>query len=102
MIDKYILDANGDPVECDDLIKWGKALENETARCVDRTEKNGVLVSTVFLGIDHSFGNGEPLLFETMIFGGPHDQFTDRYTTRADAQAGHKRACAMCWGDDHD
>lgn len=28
----------------------------------------GRVVSTVFLGIDHSFGFGPPLLFETMVF----------------------------------
>lgn len=27
-------------------------------------------VSTVWLGLDHNWGGGEPLLFETMSFGG--------------------------------
>lgn len=47
-----------------------------------------IYVSTVFLGLDHSFGSfGEckPVLFETMIFGGEHDQY----------QEGHKRALEM-------
>jgi hypothetical protein len=31
-------------------------------------------------------------VFETMIFGGPFDQYQDRYCTWAEAVAGHKRA----------
>jgi len=48
-------------------------------------------ISTVFLGIDHSFGFGEgPLLFETMVFNGPLDGEQDRYSTWDEAEAGHK------------
>lgn len=40
-------------------------------------------VSTVFLVIDHAFFSAEaPVLYETMIFGGVHDQWQDRYHTR--------------------
>jgi hypothetical protein len=52
----------------------------------------------VFLGTDHSFGDGPPLLWETMIFGGKHDEFQERYSNLADAKAGHKRALQN--GDD--
>lgn len=31
-------------------------------------EQDGWMVSTVWLGIDHSFGRGDPVIFETMIF----------------------------------
>jgi hypothetical protein len=46
-----------------------------------------VSVSTVFLGIDHGFrcDRGLPVLWETMIFGGPHDGYQNRYTSRTDA-----------------
>lgn len=48
----------------------------------------GVEVSTVFLGIDHNFGfDVAPILFETMIFGGDHDQQMDRYSTETEAIA---------------
>ena len=49
-------------------------------------------VSTVWLGIDHQFGNGPPLIFETMTFRGTHalgDQ--ERYSTEAQAIEGHRR-----------
>jgi hypothetical protein len=48
-------------------------------------------VSTVFLSLNHSFTDGPPLVFETMVFGGPLDGEQDRYSTRADALAGHAR-----------
>lgn len=48
-------------------------------------------VSTVWLGIDHGFGVGPPLIFETMIFGGPYNDDQWRYSTEAEAKAGHRR-----------
>jgi hypothetical protein len=49
-------------------------------------------ISTVFLGMDHSFGDGPAVLWETMVFGPePWGDWQDRYTARADAEAGHKR-----------
>lgn len=57
-------------------------------RRVARDVIEGQTVSTVFLVIDHGW-NGVPLWFETMIFGGPDDQFCERYTTWEQAKAGH-------------
>lgn len=48
-------------------------------------------ISTVFLGIDHNFGEGEPILFETLIEGGPKNDHMERYRTWDDAIAGHQR-----------
>jgi hypothetical protein len=48
-------------------------------------------VSTVFLGLDHSWDDGPPLLFETMIFGGYYDEYPIRYATIQEARAGHRR-----------
>ena len=90
MSNKYILDENGNVVPCDDLIKWAKWIE-VGVRKVAKTEVVGppVTVSTVFLGIDHQFGEGEPLLFETMVFGGQYDNYTRRYSTKEAAEKGH-------------
>jgi hypothetical protein len=52
---------------------------------------DGQRVSTVFLSLDHNWSGGEPLLFETMIFGGPYDTFMERYSTYDQAKAGHER-----------
>lgn len=58
------------------------------------TKIGAVDVSTVFLGLDHQFGEGPPLLFETMVFGGPLDEEQRRYTTWAEAEAGHAEMVA--------
>jgi hypothetical protein len=46
----------------------------------------------VFLGLDHSFGRGDPVLFETMVFGGPLGSAQWRYCTWAEAERGHEEA----------
>jgi len=94
--DKYILDARGEPVICRDLMAWARWFEaNDDRRVVAQDEVGAVLVSTIFLGVDYSWGPGRPLLWETMIFGGAHDQYQERYASRAEAVAGHARARAL-------
>ena len=88
MTDKYILDEHGSPVPEPDLMKWAQWFETAN-RHLARDVIGDVTVSTVFLGINHRFGEGEPLLFETMVFGGPFDQEQRRYSRRIDAFAGH-------------
>ena len=54
----------------------------------------GGFVSTVWLGLDHSFGDGPPLIYETMVFP-PHsydDLKCDRYPSRKAATIGHTTA----------
>ncbi len=93
MSEHYILD--GKETKLATLMEW--ATWYETAdRAVAKTTINGeVRVSTVFLGLDHSFGNGPPLLFETMIFGGKHDQYQERFETWDQAETGHKIAVEL-------
>lgn len=55
---------------------------------VGDTTIRGVRISTVFLGVDHGF-NGDPVLFETMIFGGEYDEHQTRYKTWDEAASGH-------------
>lgn len=95
MSDKYILEGRT-PVRCDDLYKWARWFENGAARRVAFDHVgDGLTVSTVFLGLDHNWGEGPPQLFETMIFGGPHDEYQERYSTWDEAVHGHARAVAM-------
>ncbi len=51
-------------------------------------------VSTVFLGLNHGTDDS-PLWFETMIFGGQHDQFQDRWKTWDQAEKGHQNIVAL-------
>ncbi|WP_063685502.1 hypothetical protein [Bradyrhizobium stylosanthis] len=60
---------------------------------VAETFVGSVHISTVFLGIDHRhFGDGPPLLFETMIFGGSLEGFQNRCSTWDEAEAMHAEA----------
>lgn len=90
----YILE-NKKPKVCNDIIEWGKWFNNRENKIVKQTTIQDVKVSTVFLGIDHSFIGGTPILFETMIFGGEHDDFQERYTTWEEAIEGHRKACEL-------
>ena len=87
MSDYYILERH--KAVRVDIGKWGKWFE-KTERHVKDETIDGVRVSTVFLGLDHSFGDGPPLLFETLIFDGKLDGEMDRYTTWEEAEVGHK------------
>lgn len=90
MSDKYILEGHK-VVECTDLMEWAKWFENAD-RIVAKTKISpDVKVSTVFLGLNHQYGGGEPLLFETMVFGGEHDEEMERYSTWEQAAIGHKK-----------
>ena len=74
--------------------EWGAMLERQDKRRVaETTLPDGKWVSTVWLGLDHNFGGGPPLIFETKVFPSSTD-FTDldqeRYATEAEAMAGHQ------------
>lgn len=59
-----------------------------------------VSVSTVFLIWDHSFSTeSKPILFETMVFGGIHDEYQIRYHTYHEAEIGHLEVCEMISDD---
>lgn len=89
----YVLDGHI-AVECNDPLNWAKFFEINKRR-VALTNGFKVRVSTVFLGIDHSFGFGPPLLFETMVFGkgGWIERDCGRYSTWLEAEVGHKKMC---------
>ena len=91
----YVLE--GHAVVKTDMLTWAKQM-GTTNRRVAITEIDGVNVSTVFLGLDHSFGGGAPMLFETMIFGGEHDQYQKRCSTWEQAEAMHAEAVALVKG----
>lgn len=55
---------------------------------------NTCTVSTVFLGLNHSFDDREPILFETLVFGGPLDGDMKRYATYDQAERGHAKVVA--------
>jgi hypothetical protein len=96
--DRYILDEHGQPVPCEDLATWAQWFETADRRVAQDLDEGDagkkVRVSTVFLGLDHRFGDGPPILWETLVFGGALDGEMARYTSLADALAGHQAMCA--------
>jgi hypothetical protein len=99
----FILDKKGDtPIKAKTFTEWAIWMEGVKARrknpfSIDKRrvadQKVGESrISTVFLGLDHSFGSATPVLWETMVFGGPLDQDQMRCGgTRKDAKAMHKK-----------
>lgn len=108
----YILDDSGEPVPVD-LMTWGRWWEDSDKRIVlqdhpnirsrgtrtkgryGRPSRRRLMVSTVFLGLDHNWGDGPPVLWETMIFGGPFNEYQERYRSRLDALRGHQQALGL-------
>jgi len=89
MSDKYILEGH-EAIECNDLMKWSAWFETADRHVAKTKITDEISVSTVFLALDHSFGGGPPMLFETMVFGGPLDGQMERYRTWEFAELGHK------------
>ena len=95
MSSRYILEGHN-LVPCEDLMEWADWFEKTERHVANEVVDGGPQVSTVFLGMDHGgiFNQGPPILFETMVFGGPLDQEQDRYATWEEAEAGHKAMVA--------
>lgn len=111
----WILDPNGEPIPAINFIVWAQWFDRNDAdaRRVAETRTKLFWVSTVFLGLDHNFlGDGPPLTFESMAFRQPRardiravipesplieaEELCDRYTTRAQALAGHSQMVDAC------
>lgn len=95
----YRLDEQGQPVPEPDITRW--AIWFETSDCtVAKTIMDGVVVSTVFLGLD----SGQGMLWETMVFGpdqqniGPWRDCVIRYMSREQALEGHDAVVAIIAG----
>jgi hypothetical protein len=96
---KYFILKDKIPIACS-LLDWARFFNTFSNRFVVRNEllEGVVAISTVFLGIDHSFSMEKdhiPVLFETMIFGGTLDQTMNRYCTWEQAEEGHANMVAQ-------
>jgi len=93
----YILNAAGEPVPAD-LRTWARWVEVNDYHLADENI-GGVRVSTIFLGFDPhvvphllSPESASPVLWETMVFGGPLDMRQHRCAgNREQAEAMHAR-----------
>lgn len=95
MSDHWILDENKQPRKVT-LLEWATWIADPKAKIVKQDDSNGFHVSTVFLGLDHSFSSNpmvEPVLFETMIFGLPSEsEYQTRCSTYKEALRMHENA----------
>lgn len=92
MTDKYILDGHT-PVLEPDLFTWAAWFERAgDLRLVAESDIAGTTVVTYFLGLDFSFSRQPhvPLLFETVVCGGPWAGEGERCSTWQEAEAQHQ------------
>lgn len=106
------------PIEDEDgvpaFMEWALWFEKARDLRIIRQEEVGpIWISTVFLGLDHNYFDGPPLLFETMVFG-PRDHlfefagkkrlireelgWQDRCSTYDEAEKQHAEAVA--WAEE--
>lgn len=81
------------PASSMDWARWWKFADERGLRRVGDDVVFDRRISTVFLGMDHNFFGGPPILFETMIFavGSYSDLYVERYQTWGEAEEGHQR-----------
>jgi hypothetical protein len=94
----FVLDEDHNPVPAT-VKEWGDFRSKPDGKRVELTQLPNCWVSTVFLGMDHGYGEGAPVLFETMAFEGDYhangckdeiEEGSNRYRTWDEAVAGHK------------
>lgn len=92
MSDWYIL-VNKKPVKVD-IVKAGLWMR-EGHSIIAQTRFFGILVSTVFLCLDHAWHDDPgPILYETMVFHLKEEEYQARYRTRREAIIGHWKTVA--------
>lgn len=98
MVGYYILNDKGE-VESTTIDQWGIWMNNPNNVIIKQEYIGNAFISTVFLGISYGVVMGKPLFYETMIFGGEHDSYQVKYTSKEEALEGHKKAVALVKGD---
>jgi hypothetical protein len=95
--DNIWLDRQGNSISAEE---WG--VIHSTDKIVAQEQIGGCMISTVWLGINHNWGDGPPLIFETMVFPlkdsgkwNLEPLYMDRYATEEEARAGHATVVEM-------
>lgn len=87
-------DRNGNPLN--DVLDWAQLKEDMDYCQVALDEVCGHRVSTIWRGLDMTYGpGGPPLIFESMVFGPSANDYTNRYPTLAEALAGHEEIVTL-------
>lgn len=86
-------DRAGKPIG---LGTWARLYRDHAYVVVKQTRlTNGYKISTVWLGLDHRFGVGAPLIFETMVFRKRSSMEIARREEEAQAQLAHAKPDTM-------
>jgi hypothetical protein len=91
----WLLGDDRIPYQCDEIEIWARWLGQEEKRRVAKTIIQDTLISTVFTPQFVLPSLGTPYLFETMILGGLHHGWTNRYKTWDEAVKGHEKAVEL-------
>ena len=88
----YGCDILTDPVKFSSITHKNGQGKNKYLRFIRRKFIGDYMVSTIFLGLDHNHFDGEPLLFETMVFKGDSmsELHCERCSTHRQALKQHK------------
>lgn len=100
----YILTEKGEPkllfsprtsgLNIRKMAEWGLWLEKHRDKRIVKQEQLGKYwISTVFLPIDHAWGGGPPVLWETMVFVGKGEKY--RSVEQERCSGGREQAEAM-------
>jgi hypothetical protein len=88
-------DRAGHPISHEQWISVYGGPNDQRRVAFDENPDGSVRVSTVWLGLNHRWDpDGPPLIFETMVFGGPRDEEQWRWSTEEQARAGHAEICS--------
>ena len=85
----YYLDDRHQVIKAESFEEW--AAHFSFGHPVASDQVGQAEVNTVFLGHGSFERTAQPVLFETMIFGGPKDTCCWRWSTWDEAMAGHQR-----------
>jgi hypothetical protein len=97
MAKHYILDDACNPVEVefDEWVQWFPTADRQIAVTEVDVQGCQAIVSTLFIGVDPRpeipglTWEGAPLLFETLVIGGPLHSSVVKFATVEDAGRGH-------------
>jgi hypothetical protein len=103
-----LYDYDGNPIgtmqDKEAVTQWGKLFQERTLEnggIIGQDKVGTYMVSTVWLGQDHNWFGGPPVLWETMVFDDSMtvpsliSRYQRRYTSRTAAVAGHKWAVEL-------
>jgi hypothetical protein len=94
--ENYILDSDGNPQLELDLEAWVAWMQLDERPLAETRVSPEVCVRTRFMGTDPRRTKvGLPLLWATVIEGGKHHDFEERYASRDEALEGHEKAVAL-------